>query len=1115
MNSINPLDYRICFAQPLRLDDISAWIEHVPFGMFMIDLLRPNMLVELGTATGVSYSAFCQAIKQLGLETRCYAVDTWEGDVHGGYYGTSVLADLRAYHDPLYGEFSRLVQDTFDNAIKYFPDGSIDLLHIDGLHTYEAVKHDFETWRPKLSERGVVLFHDTNVRERNFGVWKLWIELKQQFPCFEFVHGHGLGVLRVGDASTPALEPLFSLTDDESKKVKAFFFTLGSRLSAGVTHDSNVTERDGQIASLQQAVAERDQHVEGLNHELAGRDGQIATLNQALAGRDGQLARLNQALAERDGQIASLNQVVAERDGHVASLRQAVAERDMGMATLNEGVAKRDRLIARLNKAVAERDRLHRKLQAIRISTSWRLTAPLRLIKRSSLHARRRLRKAAAIIARSLYRLLPLSARQKVLLKSWVFSSYPSFFRHTAAYRALAVGANTSVKQSSVGEEAGPSGMTQPVSQAFDPTTRTLVGAAVPSWVTRRVSQGPVISVVIPVYDRTDDLRACIHSILTQTFEDFEIILVTDGSPRETLHVLNEFANHPKVRVFMYPDNTGTAVRGRNRGIREARGRYVAFQDSDDVAEPRRLEWSVQALQESGAAVVYGGWRARLDGTRVFKGLEDGQVVYSPDCDLDSLLQTCVPCQSTVMAARAALLDVGGVKPSMRYREDHELWCRLAFFGYWFKAVNKVLINLKLHQGNNELNFQKDGDKWYEMLLQQYREKNFLPLNIAFAIRGADISGGVYVVFEHAVRLKNRGHQVTILSRDPIARQKLLWHPQALDLSWMTYAETQGTKFDVCFATWWETAYDLESIPAHHHAYFNQSVESRFYPESATENHRMAEGTYKLPYSIVTEATWIRDYIREKYRKEAYLVRNGIRKELYTPDGPCFAPREPGKFRVLVEGPLQVPFKNVARTIELCQGVADEVWLLTSTDTKEVKSVDRLFSRIPITVVPHVYRSCDVLVKLSYVEGMFGPPLEMFHCGGTAIVYDVSGHEEYIRDRHNALVAPRDDEETVKFYLQQLKTDADLLSRLKEGAAETARQWPDWEVASKEFEQAIRDIIHEQAKKWISNSTRSHNTDVVVQPAQDAVPEGNRIVRDIGQSEQHASMTVALEGPER
>ena len=414
MNSINPLDYLICFARPLGIDKPSAWIEHVPFGMFMVDLLRPNVLVELGTHTGVSYSAFCQAVKQLGLQTRCYAVDTWEGDVHAGYYGAEVLADLRAYHDPLYGEFSRLVQNTFDNAVEYFADGSIDLLHIDGLHTYEAVRHDFETWLPRLSERGVVLFHDTNVRERDFGVWKLWLELKQQFPCFEFVHGHGLGVLRVGNVPTPALEPLFSMTDDQSKRIKELFFTLGSQCSAAGKHES---------------------HVQALTAELAERDKHVATLQQAVGEHDKHVAMLQQAVAERDKHVATLKQAVAERDKHVATLKQAVAERDGQIAKLCHAVAEQERKIARLNKAVAERDQSRRKLQAIRRSTSWRLTAPLRFIKRSSLHVRRRLRKAAGITARSLYRVLPLSVGQKVRLKGWVFSAFPIVFGHTRVYR--------------------------------------------------------------------------------------------------------------------------------------------------------------------------------------------------------------------------------------------------------------------------------------------------------------------------------------------------------------------------------------------------------------------------------------------------------------------------------------------------------------------------------------------------------------------------------------------------------------------------------------------------------------------------------------------------------
>ena len=258
MQDINPLDYPICFAQPLRLHNISAWIEHVPFGMFLMDILHPKVLVELGTPMGVAYSAFCQAVKQLRLDTRCYVVDTWADDPHAGFDGADMLAAWRAHHGPLYGEFSRLIQSTVDQAAEYFSAGSIDLLHIDGLHTYQAVQHGFETWLPKLSKRAVVLLHDTNIRERDFVVWKFWEELQHIYPHFEFLHGHGLGVVRVGVESTPALEPLFSLTADQAKPLREFFFTLGSRLAEAAYNEHRISEKEQAVQAFTAQLAEKE-----------------------------------------------------------------------------------------------------------------------------------------------------------------------------------------------------------------------------------------------------------------------------------------------------------------------------------------------------------------------------------------------------------------------------------------------------------------------------------------------------------------------------------------------------------------------------------------------------------------------------------------------------------------------------------------------------------------------------------------------------------------------------------------------------------------------------------------------------------------------------------------
>jgi len=271
---LNPLDHPVCLSYPRRLTPVSCWHEHIPFAMLLVDILRPATFVELGTASGDSYCAFCQAVQETNVDARCYAVDTWRGDLHSGLFGPEVLRDLRAHHDGLYGTFSQLVQGTFDEALQRFADGEIDLLHVDGCHTYDAVKHDFETWLPKLSPRGVILFHDTNVRGRGFEVWRFWKEVSALYPHLEFLHGYGLGVLAVGRSQPPELEALLGLSDEELGRYRHFFSGLGHRVAEQFVSDSRNTASSDALNAMRMSrswrITEPLRFVSRLLREAAG-----------------------------------------------------------------------------------------------------------------------------------------------------------------------------------------------------------------------------------------------------------------------------------------------------------------------------------------------------------------------------------------------------------------------------------------------------------------------------------------------------------------------------------------------------------------------------------------------------------------------------------------------------------------------------------------------------------------------------------------------------------------------------------------------------------------------------------------------------------------------------
>lgn len=208
----------------------SAWLQHVPFAFWLVTTARPSSIVELGTHRGLSYFAFCQAVVAAKLQTTCVAVDTWQGDEHAGNYGETIYATVTAYNDRHYEGFSRLVRSTFQEALAEVPDNSVDLLHVDGRHFYEDVREDFTSWERKLSPRAIVLFHDTTVIYGGFGVHRYWAEVRDGRPSFEFLHGHGLGVLGYGKDVPDAVSRFLTAGADPAVRdaIRGAYGSLGA-----------------------------------------------------------------------------------------------------------------------------------------------------------------------------------------------------------------------------------------------------------------------------------------------------------------------------------------------------------------------------------------------------------------------------------------------------------------------------------------------------------------------------------------------------------------------------------------------------------------------------------------------------------------------------------------------------------------------------------------------------------------------------------------------------------------------------------------------------------------------------------------------------------------------
>jgi hypothetical protein len=608
----------------------SAWAAHVPFAHWLVSVHRSRTIVELGTERGVSYTAFCEAVLREKIDCRCFAVDTWQGDEHTGLYDEEVYADIQRFHDGRYGSFSELIRCHFDKALNYIPDASVDLLHIDGCHSYDAVKHDYETWLPKLTDRGIVLFHDTNVHERNFGVWLLWNELKGTHPSFEFLHGNGLGVLAIGQQRCQKVAALTALSGIRAVTVRERFAALGERWHSEMALQRTMTALDDAKRLAREAGEAREQLQVELADVAKSIDDARAAASKAerLAANMSEQVRTSLArAAEQERQRKAVETATAETATQLGSLREA-----------SDDLRRRsDHLQAQLEQAQRERD-------ALLSSTMWQVTWPLRRIgKAIPTPARRQIRRAMRLAWWALTLQLPDRLRERrgvlaqakqiaasgVLDPEWYFSHYPD-----AAMTGLDPALHYLLHGAREGHDPGPQFRTQrylerhselagtninPIihwlehgrtPEELDLAEQTVITDEDPyqKWIREydtideqdrlairthidALSYRPLISVVMPVFNTPEAiLRETVESVLNQLYPFWELCIADDASTAPHIWpILQAFAARDGRIKLVRRDTNGNISVATNSALDLATGEFIAFLDHDDLLSEHAL----------------------------------------------------------------------------------------------------------------------------------------------------------------------------------------------------------------------------------------------------------------------------------------------------------------------------------------------------------------------------------------------------------------------------------------------------------------------------------------------------------------------------------------------
>lgn len=556
--------------------------------------------------------------------------------------------------------------------------------------------------------------------------------------------------------------------------------------------------------------------------------------------------------------------------------------------------------------------------------------------------------------------------------------------------------------------------------------------------------------IIIPSYNTPELLQNCINSIRACT-KDFKIIIVDNGSEKERQDYLDSIERQPFVTIIRNKRNMGFGY-ANNQGLRVSKSSTVCFLNSDTVVTDKWLVRMQKVMLDNKASLI-GCMTDYVDETK--------QKIIPPkgmnlDCFAENHFkehgykfeQISRVIGFCMLVERSALREIGDCFDTRFERgnfEDDDICLRLREQGHKIGIAKGVFIR---HVGSQTLkkmgqqemqdiflkNRDKFNKKWHTGRIEKLSRKR---LTICYAIESNMPCGGVKVIFEHANRLHQRGHNVSIIARYQWTKKN--WFDLLVPIVYTNLDNIP--ECDIAVSTFYITIPSVMKSQAKVKVHLSQGFEGSYQDSiGVTRNYQSTD-------NMICVSKWLKELIRKETGKEATYIRNGLDQYVYSFKLHALNMSKP---RVLVVGD-EIEIKNVRTVLSAMNKIRDKIVLVRMFSEKDPTCESYKMPDMTQQEIAEVYDSCDIVVSASRkVEGFGLPPLEGMASGCVVVTTDNGGNGEYIKHGINCLVVDGSERSIAEAVLKLINNPG-LANDLTRQGLITANQYK-WDEAIDDLE---------------------------------------------------------------